>query len=118
MHLGKNEGFKGAKTVMSVKKVRFCKVCLRLQCVYRTAFYGRSKANNKFHEATYPGECVSLDQMECTQAGFAVQLKGRLTTKCYKAATIFVDHYSRLCFVHVMSLLTSKETIEAKQAFE
>jgi len=78
----------------------------------------RSKANNKVHVATYPGECVSVDQMESTQAGFVAQLKGRLTTKWYKAATVFVDHYSRLRYVHVMSSLTSKETIEAKQAFE
>ena len=67
----------------------------------------RSKANSKVHEATYPGECVSVDQME-----------GRLTIKRYKAATVFVDHYSRLRYVHVMSSLTSKETIQAKQAFE
>ena len=40
MHLGKKEGFKGVKTEMSVKMVRFCKVCLRLGCVFRVAFYG------------------------------------------------------------------------------
>ena len=40
MHLGKKEGFKGVKTEMSVKMVRFCKVCLRLGCVFHTAFYG------------------------------------------------------------------------------
>jgi hypothetical protein len=56
----------------------------------------RSKTNNKVHEATYPGQCVSVDQMESTQAGFIAQLKGRLTTKRYKAATVFVDHFSRL----------------------
>ena len=78
----------------------------------------RSKANNKVHEATYPGECVSVDQMESTQAGFVAQLKGRLTTKRYKAATVFVDHYLHLRYVHVMLSLTSKKTIEAKQAFE
>ncbi|KAL7476664.1 hypothetical protein ACHAW6_004497, partial [Cyclotella cf. meneghiniana] len=56
--------------------------------------------------------------MESTQAGFVTQLKGHLTTERYKAATIFIDHYSLLHYVHVMSSLTSKETIEAKQAFE
>ena len=50
----------------------------------------RSKTNSKVHKATHPGECVSIDQMESTQAGFIAQLKGRLTTKRYKAATIFV----------------------------
>ncbi|KAL7478813.1 hypothetical protein ACHAW6_008183 [Cyclotella cf. meneghiniana] len=56
--------------------------------------------------------------MESTQAGFVVQLKGRLTTKRYKAATIFVDHFSRLRYIHIMTSLTSSETIKAKQAFE
>ena len=34
------KGFKGSKTEMSIKMVRFCKVCLLLECVYRTTFYG------------------------------------------------------------------------------
>ena len=64
----------------------------------------RSKANSKVHEATYPGECVSVDQMQSTQAGFYAQLKGKLTSKRYTAATIFVDHFSRLRYVHLMTL--------------
>ena len=68
--------------------------------------------------ATKPGECVSVDQMISTQVGFIAQLKGKLTRDRYKAATIFVDHYSRLRFVHLMRDLTSEETINAKLAFE
>ncbi len=78
----------------------------------------RSKANSKVHEATYPGECVSVDQMQSTQAGFYAQLKGKLTSKRYTGATIFVDHFSRLRYVHLMTSLSSQETIEAKRAFE
>jgi hypothetical protein len=52
------------------------------------------------------------------QVGFIAQLKGTLTKKHYTAATIFVDHYSRLKYVHLMTRLTSEETMEAKQAFE
>ncbi len=78
----------------------------------------RSKANSKVHEATYPGECVSIDQMQSTQAGFYAQLKGKLTSKRYTVATIFVDHFSRLRYVHLMTSLSSQETIEAKKAFE
>ena len=74
----------------------------------------RSKANSKVHEATYPGECVSVDQIESTQAGFVPHLKDHLTTKHYKATTAFNDHYSCLCYIHVMSSLMSNETIEAK----
>ncbi len=50
--------------------------------------------------------------------GFIAQLKGALTKKRYTAATVFMDHYSRLKYIHLMTKLTSKETMEAKQAFE
>ena len=68
--------------------------------------------------ATKPGECISVDQLLSSQDGFIAQLKGRLTRQRYKAATIFVDHFSRLCFVHFHQSLSSAETIEAKEAFE
>jgi hypothetical protein len=68
--------------------------------------------------ATKAGQCVSVDQMISMQVGFIAQLKGTLTKKCYTAATIFVDHYSRLKYVHLMTRLTSEETMEAKQAFK
>jgi hypothetical protein len=68
--------------------------------------------------ATKAGQCVIVDQMILTQVGFIAQLRGTLTKKCYTAATIFVDHYSRLKYVHLMTRLTSEETMEAKQAFE
>ena len=68
----------------------------------------RSKANSKVH----------VDLMQSTHAGFYAQIKGKLTTKQYTAATIFVDHFSRLCHVHLMTSLSTKETIKAKQEFK
>eukprot|EP00957_Ditylum_brightwellii_P115034 8774267-Ditylum_brightwellii.AAC.1 len=56
--------------------------------------------------------------MEFTVPGFVAQLKGRLTIKRYAAATIFVDHYSRLMYVHLQYDLSSKHTLEARRAFE
>jgi hypothetical protein len=52
------------------------------------------------------------------QVGFIAQLKGTPSKKCYTAATIIVDHYSKLKYIHLMTKLTSEETMEAKQAFE
>ena len=46
------------------------------------------------------------------------QLKGRLTNRRYTAATVFVDHFSHLRYIHLMTAMTSQETIEAKVAFE
>ena len=56
--------------------------------------------------------------MECTAPGFIVQLKGRLTTLCYKYATVFVDHHSRLGFVYLQRTANRVETLKAKRAFE
>ena len=56
---------------------------------------------------TRPGQCVSVDQMESSTTGFVAQLKGRLTTRRYRVATIFVDHYSDLSYVYLHSSTTS-----------
>ncbi len=56
--------------------------------------------------------------MVSTHVGFFAQLKGKLTNKRYKAASIFVDHFLRLRFVHLMQDLSSEESVKAKRAFE
>jgi hypothetical protein len=77
-----------------------------------------SKSSHEVFTATKPGECVSVDHMISTHVGFFAQLKGKLTSKRYQAASIFVNHFSRLRFVHLMQDLSSDETIKAKEAFE
>ena len=81
----------------------------------------RTKATqnkSRIRLVTTPGDCVSVDQLESRTTGFIAQLKGRLTKRRYGAATVFVDHASRLSYIHLQSGLTSDETVEAKQAFE
>ena len=65
-----------------------------------------------------PGQCVSVDQLESPQVGFYTQLKGIPTKKRYRYATIFVDHFSDLKYVHYMEDSTSKSTVYAKECFE
>jgi hypothetical protein len=77
-----------------------------------------TKASHKVFVATKPGECVSVDQMTSTKPGFYAQLRGKLTTKRYRCATIFVDHFSRLRYVHPQVNDTSIETVAAKCTFE
>ncbi len=65
----------------------------------------RGKESALSHEifiTTKPGEIVSVDQMESTEVGFFAQLKGSLTKKRYRYCTVFVDHSSRLHFVHLL----------------
>ncbi len=76
------------------------------------------ESDHKVFVATKPGQIISVNQMISTQVGFIAQLKGGLTKKRYTAATVFTDHYSRLHYIHLMTRLTSQETIDAKQAFE
>ncbi len=72
------------------------------------------ESSSKVFVTTKAGQCVSVHQMILMQVGFIAQLKGTLTKKRYTAATVFVNHYSRLKYIHLMTKLTSKETIEAK----
>ena len=45
-------------------------------------------------------------------------MKGRLTKKRYIYATVFVDHFSDLKYIHCMSEITSEETVYAKKCFD
>jgi hypothetical protein len=40
-----------------------------------------AKASHEVFIATKPGECISVDQMMSTEAGFYAQMKGKLTKK-------------------------------------
>jgi hypothetical protein len=67
---------------------------------------------------TTPGGCVSVDQLESPTPGFVGQIKGWLTTKRYRAATVFVDHFSGLTFIYCQFSTNAEETVNAKKAFE
>ncbi len=77
-----------------------------------------SASSHKIFVATKPGEIVSVNQMESTEVGFFAQLKGSLTKKRYRYCTVFVDHFSLLCFVHLQIDNSTTETMLAKQVFE
>jgi hypothetical protein len=104
------------------KRLLTCKVPRCASCCYgkATKVPWRTKGKEKGHirVATKPGECVSVDQLESPTVGFLAQLKGALTTKRYKVATIFIDHYSRLSFVYLQKTTKGDETVLAKKAFE
>jgi len=72
----------------------------------------------KLRKAQAPGGCVSVDRLESTTPGLIAQVKGLITTKRYRAATIFVDHHSALSYVHLQKSTNTEETLEAKVAFE
>ena len=67
---------------------------------------------------TTPGQVVSVDQLVSPTPGLIAQMTGKLTTKRYKYATVFVDHFSRFSYVYLQKTATVEETLEAKKAFE
>jgi hypothetical protein len=77
-----------------------------------------AKASHKVFIATKPVECISIDQLMSTEVGFYAQMKRKLTKKRYRCATIFVDHYSCLRFVHLQIDNSFVKTVAAKHAFK
>ena len=59
-----------------------------------------------------------MDQMVSPTPGLIAQMTGNLTTKRYKYATVFVDHFSRFSYVYLQKTATLEETLEAKKSFE
>jgi hypothetical protein len=78
----------------------------------------QGKETKEVFVVTKPGECILVNQMTSTEVGFYVQLRGKLTKKHYKCATVFVDHYGRLQFVHLPLNNESAKTLAAKLPFK
>ena len=72
----------------------------------------------RIHKITRSGECVSADQVESTTPGFVAQLNRKLNKDRYKCATVFLDHYSSLSYVHCQRVRNGEDTMEVKKAFE
>ncbi len=69
-------------------------------------------------KATYPGEVISVDQLESSIPGFIGQMTGKLTRQRIIASTIFVDHASDFSYVYHQTSMTSEETLKSKLAVE
>ena len=99
-------------------KLPFCSSCAYGKSVKRN---WRSKRSNNRDEAkrpTKPGECISVDQLISPTPGLIAQMTGRLTTKRYSCATVYVDQYSSLSFVWPQVSTSAEDTIKGKVAFE
>ena len=59
-----------------------------------------------------------MDQIVSPTPGLVEQVTGILSTKKYKYATVFVDHFSRYSYMHLQQIGSSEVTLEGKHAFE
>ena len=96
----------------------FCAACQYGKATKRPRRTKGVNNRGKIRTATAPAQIVSVDQMESSTAGLIAQLKGKPTTARFRYATVFVDHFSRLSYVHLQPTLTSVDTLKAKHAFE
>ncbi len=95
-----------------------CAGCL-FGAMTKLPWHGKESASShKIFVSAKPGEIVSVDQIESTEVGFLAQLKGSLTKKRHRYCTVFVDHFSQSCFVHLQIDDSAAKTMLAKQAFE
>jgi hypothetical protein len=105
------------------KRLATCKIPMCTACLFGKATKRpwRTKAapnQIKIGQVTKPGDCVSADQIESITPGLAGQMKGFLTTKRYRAATVFVDHFSGLSYMHIQKSTGAEETLQGKRQFE
>ena len=95
-----------------------CSACLYARAT-RRPWRGKTRRDADNDETpTTVGEVVSVDQLESPTPGLIAQITGKLTTKRYKYATVYVDQRSRFGFVYLQKTSSAEETIEGKKAFE
>ena len=97
-------------------EVPFCPTCAYGKATRKP--WRHKNGQSRLKETKKPGQYVSVDTFESSTAGFVAQLKGTLTNKRYRMATVFIDHFSDLSFVHLQENNTSAELLKAKMAFE
>ena len=105
------------------KKFAKCPIPVCAACTYAklTKKAWRNKPEKAYKSQSHakgPGDVVSVDQLVSPTPGLIAQMTGRLTTKRYKYATVFVDQFSKYGYVHIQKTATAEETIEAKNSFE
>ena len=105
------------------KRLATCRMPMCTSCAHGKAtkrpWQGKtSKQGTPQVPITAPGQCVSVDQLISHTPGVIAQLCRTPAHKRYQAATAFVDHYSRLSYVHLQQSTSAEETLQAKLAFE
>jgi hypothetical protein len=100
-------------------RIAKCRVHLCQACVFgkltRRPWRGKMRLQEgEIDEVTFAGQCVSVNQLESPVAAFVGQMKGILTKKRHKVATVFVNHFSKFSFVHLQSSTKAEDTIKLR----
>jgi hypothetical protein len=95
-----------------------CAACMYGKATKRQWRHKSPHNNDESVTPTRPGQVVSVDQMKSPTPGFIAQMTGILTTRRYEYATVYVDQYSSVGFVHLQKTASAEETLLGKMAFE
>ena len=113
-----------AKQGILPKSYATCEIPICPACAYGKMIKRpwRSKENRSSNYMTQshlkPGDKVAVDQLVSPTPGLIAQMTGRLTTKRYKYATVYVDIASRYGYVHLQKSADAEETVQGKRIFE
>ena len=69
-------------------------------------------------EYDQPVMCITINKIESPQGGIIPALKRRKKSRKYHVATIFVEHFSKLTYVHFSESTTANKAVESTHAFE
>ena len=95
-----------------------CVACLYGRAT-RKQWRHKTPSNKCAHSTpTKPGQLLSVDMMYSPTPGLVTQMTGILTKQRYKYATIYIDHYSNFCYLHLQKTAGVDETLKGKLAFE
>ena len=84
--------------------------------VLLTSNHGKYRLNQAiFAFNPSPAPYVSIHQMISPEPGFAMQLKGQITTSRYKVVIVFVDYFSCLSYIHLQKNAMSFKTLKVKK---
>ena len=113
-----------AKSGILPRRLADCAIPACTACLYGKATRRqwrdkpKSKSKQKSIPIKRPGQCVSVDMLKSPVPGLVAQMAGWITGKRYFYALVFVDHYSRLGYVHLQKTQTAQETLQGKTLFE
>ena len=104
------------------RKYQKCRIPVCSTCMFAKATRKRWRdkqiTGHKASRPTQPGVRVSVDQLVSPTPGLVAQMTGKLTTKRYRYATVYVDQATGYGYVHLQKTATAEETIQGKLAFE
>lgn len=94
-----------------------CSACAFGKQTKRQWRYKTPKNKVRTLVARKPGDIIAMDVMDSSVPGFVGQVSGKLTTKRYTGAVVFVDTYSSLSYTHLLVRKTAEDLIAARKAY-